>query len=172
MELFQLVQEQDRTRIETQTPSDQRSIEFDGVERRELWNRDEIVWFREEEGEREYSFANSSPNNSEANSMVVPWNSGRTKGWTKGSPGFRPWRNFSCLFPVHLRSPPLLHSCATASPCRGWMNACSCGWIKEWTMGAVRVGNEGFSKMEGLDVFLFLLLDDDFSYNIYKISFL
>lgn len=39
-------------------------------------------------------------------------------------------------------------------------------------MGAVRVGNEGFSKMEGLDVFLFLLLDDDFSYNIYKISFL
>lgn len=36
MELFQLVQEQDRTRIETQTPSDQRSIEFDGVERREL----------------------------------------------------------------------------------------------------------------------------------------
>lgn len=126
MELFQLVQEQDRTRIETQTPSDQRSIGFDGV----AWRGMKSFGFvRKREREREYSFANSSPNNSEANSMVVSWNSGRTKG-SPGSTLAKRLVSLPCA-PSFPFTPVQLHPLST---CRGWLNACSCGWIKEWTM--------------------------------------
>lgn len=133
MELFQLVQEQDRTRIETQTPSDQRSIGFDGV----AWRGMKSFGFvRKREREREST--RSQTRAPIIQRQILWWFHGTVAG-QRGHQD-RPWRNVSCLFPVHLRSPPLLCNCIPC-PLAGddWMRAAAVELKSErWPRGGCK----------------------------------
>lgn len=112
MELFQLVTRSNPYRNADTERSKIDWIRWRGLER-EIGMKS-FGFVRKREREREYSFANSSPNNSEANSMVVSWNSGRTKG-SPGSTLAKRLVSLPCA-PSFPSTPVQLHPLST---CRG-----------------------------------------------------